>query len=272
MPSRIFELRQSLVVAGMLIPILLLCALGMIVRQSQNAFVASGEWVSHTLEVEANFSRLQSCVIGAESAQRGFLLTKHDNYLRPFESATALLPGIQHQLVQLTRDNASQQERLHQLDEVISRKINELQETIALAQNGRDADVTKIATSEATLQLTDRIRKLIGDAVAEEEMLLHERQQALTEASSFQTKASALLVLFAGLTVITILWLLRRMQRVQALVTVCAWSKAIELNGEWISFDEYLHRRFGLEISHGISPSEAAKFREELLSLRKKVA
>ncbi|HEY3900122.1 MAG TPA: CHASE3 domain-containing protein [Chthoniobacter sp.] len=256
----------------MLIPILLLCALGVIVRQSQNALVASSQWVSHTLEVEANLSRLQSSVTDAESAQRSFLFTKRDTYRESFETAAALLPGMRQQLVQLTRDNASQQERLRQLDDVISRRVKGLRGTMELERNGHESEAAKIAASDAGLQLTSQIRTLISDAMRQEGTLLRERQETLTKASSFQTKTSGLLILFAGFTVVTILWLLRRMQKVQALVTVCAWSKAIELDGEWISFEEYLHRRFKLQISHGISPAEAAKFSEELAALRKKVA
>jgi hypothetical protein len=48
-------------------------------------------------------------------------------------------------------------------------------------------------------------------------------------------------------------------QRVQSLVTVCAWSRTVEYEGEWISFEKYLLRRFNVNTSHGISPAEAEK-------------
>ena len=48
-------------------------------------------------------------------------------------------------------------------------------------------------------------------------------------------------------------------ERFTGLVTVCAWSRTIEYQGEWISFEEYLKRRFNLDTSHGISPAEAQK-------------
>lgn len=48
-------------------------------------------------------------------------------------------------------------------------------------------------------------------------------------------------------------------QRVQALVTVCAWSRTVEYEGEWISFEKYLLKRFNVNTSHGISPAEAEK-------------
>lgn len=48
-------------------------------------------------------------------------------------------------------------------------------------------------------------------------------------------------------------------ERVAGLVTMCAWSRTVEYKGEWISFEEYLKRRFNLDTTHGISPAEAAK-------------
>jgi hypothetical protein len=48
-------------------------------------------------------------------------------------------------------------------------------------------------------------------------------------------------------------------RRVSGLVTMCAWSRTIEYKGEWISFEEYLKRRFNIDVTHGISPVEAEK-------------
>lgn len=37
-------------------------------------------------------------------------------------------------------------------------------------------------------------------------------------------------------------------------VTLCAWTRTVRYEGEWISVEAYLERRFGLLTSHGISP------------------
>ena len=47
--------------------------------------------------------------------------------------------------------------------------------------------------------------------------------------------------------------------RISQFVTMCAWSRTIEYEGEWISFEQYLKRRFNIDTSHGISPAEAEK-------------
>ncbi len=47
--------------------------------------------------------------------------------------------------------------------------------------------------------------------------------------------------------------------RVNELAHICAWSRTVEYEGEWISFEQYLERRFHQKTTHGISPTEAAR-------------
>jgi hypothetical protein len=49
-------------------------------------------------------------------------------------------------------------------------------------------------------------------------------------------------------------------KRVEELVKVCAWSRTVEYQGEWISFEAYLKRRFNLDTTHGMAPAEAERF------------
>lgn len=43
-------------------------------------------------------------------------------------------------------------------------------------------------------------------------------------------------------------------------VTLCAWTRTVRYEGEWISVEEYLHRRYGVLTSHGISPEAETLF------------
>ena len=38
------------------------------------------------------------------------------------------------------------------------------------------------------------------------------------------------------------------------MITMCAWTKQIEHEGKWISFEEFLHRSLQIKTSHGMSP------------------
>jgi hypothetical protein len=41
------------------------------------------------------------------------------------------------------------------------------------------------------------------------------------------------------------------------LITVCAWTKKVRIEGEWLSFDDFLVQKLGLSITHGIHPEAA---------------
>lgn len=43
------------------------------------------------------------------------------------------------------------------------------------------------------------------------------------------------------------------------LITVCAWSRKIRVDGEWISFEEFLTDKLGVSITHGIDPEVATQ-------------
>lgn len=36
-------------------------------------------------------------------------------------------------------------------------------------------------------------------------------------------------------------------------VRMCAWTRRIDLDGQWVTIEEYLQRRFGLTVTHTIS-------------------
>jgi hypothetical protein len=44
-------------------------------------------------------------------------------------------------------------------------------------------------------------------------------------------------------------------------VTVCAWSRKIRVDGEWMSFEEFLSAKLGVLVTHGIDPEAAQQLR-----------
>jgi len=58
--------------------------------------------------------------------------------------------------------------------------------------------------------------------------------------------------------------ILLRLEKLQQVVTVCAWTGQVKYEGQWIRLDEYLERRFGLSVSHGLSREAAAKMASEI--------
>lgn len=44
-----------------------------------------------------------------------------------------------------------------------------------------------------------------------------------------------------------------KLENPDSLITLCAWSKKVKLDGEWVTFEEFLARRFGAQVTHGIT-------------------
>lgn len=59
---------------------------------------------------------------------------------------------------------------------------------------------------------------------------------------------------------------LRHDEEFERLVTVCAWTNKLKLDGEWFSFEEFLSKKLGMKISHGLHPEALEKIVSEAFS------
>ncbi len=51
-----------------------------------------------------------------------------------------------------------------------------------------------------------------------------------------------------------------QVKRLEEFVTFCAWTGRVRWNGEWVSVEKFLHDRYNLSISHGISEEAMSAF------------
>jgi DNA-binding NtrC family response regulator len=51
--------------------------------------------------------------------------------------------------------------------------------------------------------------------------------------------------------------------RYKTFITMCAWTKAVKTNGDWIQVEKYLKDEFNITVSHGISPAARKKLRQD---------
>jgi CHASE3 domain sensor protein len=228
--------------------------------RAERAIDHSFGWVRHTLEVERELSAIQASLADAETAQRGFLLTGTDSYLKPYTDAQRDLPVSMRDVAALVSDNPNQQRRIRSLSVLTRDKLAELDSTIRLARAGQRSAALRLVESNFGEALMIKIRGTIFNALREEESLLADRQEALAEATHTRRALALGLVVALGILLAGIGVALRRVRAYENLVTLCAWSKTVSYEGEWMSFEEYLRRRFDLTASHGISPEAMAQF------------
>lgn len=188
---------------GYAFALVLLVASGALSYRSIKKLEETADWVGHTHQVLNNMEAVLSSLQGAETGQRGYLLTGNEKYLEPFLSARGAVEEKIKTLRSLTMDNINQQRRLDQLEPLIGEKFSELDETIAVRKDkarGFDAAL-KIVQTDKGKQSMDDIRKVVTEMKGAEQKLLETRSK---EAQASVRNAN-LLDIYGTLTAIVVL-------------------------------------------------------------------
>jgi len=162
----------------------------------------AAEWVSHTHSVLERLETLRAEVLTAESARRGFVLTADMSFLERFSAARAEILNTMGELHMLTADNPSQQKRLDELQPLIHRRIQLLEQSSASFQAGSSSLGEQAAPTLAGADLTDQISAAIGAMERAEMDLLRERDSDVKQGTR-RTKS-----LLVGGTLVTFALLL----------------------------------------------------------------
>jgi diguanylate cyclase (GGDEF)-like protein/PAS domain S-box-containing protein len=95
----------------------------------------------------------------AETGQRGYLLTGKDGYLAPYRNAVIELPALLHKLGNLDRRAALlPSNSIAQIQRNVGMKLDEMAETIRLAQGGKGAAAVSLVTTDEGQRLMERLR------------------------------------------------------------------------------------------------------------------
>ncbi|MEN9222417.1 MAG: CHASE3 domain-containing protein, partial [Thermostichus sp. BF3_bins_97] len=131
--------------------------------------------VAHTFEVLKNLEGLLAETRSAETDQRGYLLTNDIHYLNNYRATLQAIPTRLRLLRELISDNPAQQERLAQVEQLLERRLNSLQESIDLRdQEGLSAAQTKLRRYEGPVVM-EQLTALVQTMQEEENRLLQER-------------------------------------------------------------------------------------------------
>lgn len=118
--------------------------------------------------------------------------------------------------------------------------------------------------SAAAQPLAGEIQQIVATLQRNQFLALAQRSaSAAHRAETVQMLNLALIAIGGSLAVAVCLWLLRRVRELEGLITVCAWTRRVQWEGKWLSFEEYLAKRFNLFCTHGICEEAAEKMRQE---------
>jgi CHASE3 domain sensor protein len=245
---------------ALVVPVLFSLGLAVLNNLSQGEINQSAGWVRHTLEVEVALRHLQDVARNAEAAQRGILLAGASGQRRqygPYRMALDSIDPAIRQLAVLTADNPDQVSRARHLGDMAGRYVTSLDAAVTLDSAGRGESA--LVTVQTSTALGNELHDMVEGGLAQERGLLIGREQELHALLERRQKLGFGLVALNVILLLGFLYLLRRFQKQQNMVKVCAWSRVIQHNGQWITFEQYLSKQFDIDVTHGMSPEIAER-------------
>lgn len=159
--------------------------------------------VAHTFEVRDEIQQVARSLLDAETGARGFLLTRDESFLEPYERAADELPSGLERLSDLVEDNLEQNRRAARVEELADEKLAVMGQMIGLANRAETVRRDELlAESKAAM---DELRVELDAMRQEESRLLAIRTRnvdRIKEIALFAVAGGGLLGLLGGLAAI----------------------------------------------------------------------
>ncbi|OAB25661.1 hypothetical protein SAMN05444395_10856 [Flavobacterium fryxellicola] len=189
----------------------------------------SSAWVSNSYEVNIELECLISYIKDAETGQRGYLLSKDESFLTPYNNSKKLVKQSFKRVSILTANSRTQQSNLKKLLYFINKKQNYLSKTLYLHELGMYDEKTFKNNLIIEKKTMDSIRLKIEDMISTQKTLLQNRQQDY-EATMNYTPLLIYLTLIVTLILITIAFIKMNRDLVLLRKTINTLSVANEAN------------------------------------------
>jgi signal transduction histidine kinase len=169
--------------------------------------------VVHTIEVENQLNTLLLEIRRAESAARGYLLTKEPEYLEDHETAVAaIIPEVQR-LSDLTVDNPFELEKITELRPAVEARLGQFSKEINFVKQNEPDGAVAVMRDAAVARTNDTIRDVALAMRSEEQRLFALRtvnaDRAQLQAALVTIAGSAFVIALAGISI----FLVRRSAR-----------------------------------------------------------
>ncbi len=140
---------------GLLLMVLVFLASGISGYRNINVLRNDSQKIQDTHTVILSLEEMYSTLQGAETGQRGFLLTGEEQYLEPYELALAETGPRLDRIADLTGNNATQGASLRSLRQHVEAKLAEMEQSIDLRrQEGRAVAAELVASGRGKAEMS----------------------------------------------------------------------------------------------------------------------
>jgi hypothetical protein len=152
----------------------------------------------------------------------------------------------------LVADNPAQEKLAGDLEATLQAKLAELTQGLELHAAGNERGASALVEPDAW-DLMVTARRQILEMRATEDKLLAERTLTSERKLDLRENISTALLLMSTALIVGAGILFLRIQVLQNIITVCAWTQRVNYRGKWMRMEEFLWERFRVKVSHGIS-------------------
>lgn len=250
---------RQLLLLGVIVPLVLTSLVGWLICKSVDDMLSSRVLARHSRQVQAALADFSLALVRAESAQRGYILTHNEAYLEPYHKAIDSA-FVQYKILRLlTADNALQQQQLDTLEPLLNAKARLMSQNISMEISGDHAGAVQLVVTDVGRKTMVDIMAAVDFMKTVEVNVLFQRQSMYQHNFKLNTLATGMDMVFILVFMIIILWLIRKLQRLQEAVTFCALTEMIEYEGGLLTIEEYLRRRKDALAKHGLAQIEAER-------------
>jgi signal transduction histidine kinase/ActR/RegA family two-component response regulator len=201
MPKRILPVRSLPLMLGFVLLTLVVGAAALLVELQQSG----NDEVRRNLVIQTKLAEVLAVVQGAETGQRGYLLTGDRQYLEPYQDAIARVGGTLAELEDEPGVKEQFHEPLEQLLALVQQKLAEMRETIARREAGDAVGALTIIHGDSGETLGRQIRDIVNGMLAEEERVLNEQMSDAQQlANALRLGVILSVILIVGLAALTV--------------------------------------------------------------------
>jgi CHASE3 domain sensor protein len=244
--------RRYLFLVVILVPLLISAIFFYISRQLRNQQNTALLWVRHSYLVREKLSTLETLLYRAQSTERGYALSGLPECIGMYGITRANLLLESSLLRILVADNPAEAKLAGELQATLRATLAELTRGMNLRTASNEKASSDLAISDTTDLIATASRQILQMRATEDE-LLAERTLTSDRKLDLRENISTVLLITSTALIVGAGILFLRIQLLQNIITVCAWTQRVNYRGKWMRMEEFLWERFRVKVSHGIS-------------------
>ncbi|QIR40114.1 methyl-accepting chemotaxis protein [Tolypothrix sp. PCC 7910] len=176
---------NQFIVAGCGLIVILASVTTYITKRTNQELVANANTVSKSFALKANLKGLEKILVDSETGQRGFIITKQEEYLEPFYQAKEQLNIVLNELSQEFKSDSSKSVIFNKILDLSKEKIKISEITIQMKRNSKEKELLNFFYEDKGKKIMDQIRQEIDKMLKVEDENLKEQQKQVNQLQNF---------------------------------------------------------------------------------------